>query len=77
MNPGCTPAWIGFGHFLDKTTDFTIGFWSSRTFGFDFPEKLKALAGQRTTVSGLTMTRDLRQGLQIRESKTQKSRSLT
>jgi hypothetical protein len=30
---------------------------------------------QRTTVSGFTMTRDLRQELQIRESKTQKSRS--
>jgi hypothetical protein len=40
-----------------------------------FQESLKPLRRQRTTISGLTMTRDLRQGIQIRESKTQKSRS--
>ena len=41
----------------------------------NFQKSLKPLRCQRTTVSGLTITRDLRQGLQIRESKTQKSRS--
>jgi hypothetical protein len=44
MNPGCTPARIGLSHFPDKITDLTIGFWSSGTFGFEFPEKLKTLA---------------------------------
>jgi|GEM_PF-3020283 len=41
----------------------------------NFQKSLKTLRCQRTTVSGLTMTRDLRQGIQIRERKTQKSRS--
>ncbi len=44
MNPGCTPAWIGFGHSPDKIADLTIDCWSSGTFGFEFPEKLKTLA---------------------------------
>jgi hypothetical protein len=40
----CTPARVGLSHFPDKITNFTIGFWSSGTFGFEFPEKLKTLA---------------------------------
>ncbi len=40
-----------------------------------FQKSLKPFRCQRTKVSGLTMTRDLRQWPQIRESKTQKSRS--
>ena len=44
MNPGRTPARIGYSHFPDKVTDFMIDFWSSETFGFEFPEKLKTLA---------------------------------
>ena len=41
----------------------------------NFQKSLNPLRCQRATVSGFTMTRDLRQGLHIRESKTQKSRS--
>ena len=44
MNPGRTPARIGYSHFPDKVTDFTIGSRSSRTFGFEFPEQFKTLA---------------------------------
>ena len=44
MNPGRTPAWIGFGHPPDKMTDFTTDLRSSWAFGFEFPEKLKTLA---------------------------------
>ena len=44
MNPGRTPARIGFGHFPDKVTDFMIDFWSSWAFGFEFPEKFETLA---------------------------------
>ena len=40
-----------------------------------FQKSLNPFRCQRTKVSGVTMTRDLRQGLQIRESNTQKSRS--
>ena len=65
MNPGRTPIWIGCSHPPDQITDFTTDLRPSRAFGFKFPEKFETLA----------MTRDLRQGVQIRESKTQKSRS--
>ena len=41
----------------------------------NFQKRLNPLRCQWTTVSGFTMTRDLRQGVQIRESTTQKSRS--
>ncbi len=44
MNPGCTPVRVGLSHFPDKITDITIGFWSSGSSRFEFPEKLKALA---------------------------------
>ena len=44
MNPGCTPGRIGYSHFPDKITNFTFDLWSSGTFGFEFPEKLKTLA---------------------------------
>ena len=44
MNPGRTPAWIGFGHSPDKIADFTTDLRSSRTLGFEFPEKLETLA---------------------------------
>jgi hypothetical protein len=44
MNPGRTPAWIGFGNSPDKMTDFTTDLRSSWAFGFEFPEKLETLA---------------------------------
>lgn len=44
MNPGCTPGRVGYSHCPDKATDFTFDLWSSGTFGFEFPEKLKTLA---------------------------------
>jgi hypothetical protein len=44
MNPGRTPARIGRSHLSDKIADFTIDLRSSRTFGFEFPEKFKAFA---------------------------------
>jgi len=44
MNPGCTPARIGCSHFSDKIADFMTNTGSSRTFGFEFPEKFKTLS---------------------------------
>jgi len=44
VNPGCAPGRIGQSHRFHLISDFRINFWSSRNLGFEFPEKLEALA---------------------------------
>ena len=44
MNPGRTPARVGCSHSLDQITDLTTDSRPSRSFGFEFPEKLETLS---------------------------------
>jgi hypothetical protein len=58
VNPGSAPARIGFGHFPDKIADFFSDAGSSRTFGFEFPEKLEPLS--MPTNNGIRLYNDKR-----------------
>jgi hypothetical protein len=75
MNPGRTQLGLAAAILLTRSRISRLTGGLPGPLDLNFQKSLNPLRCQCTTVSGFTMTRDLGQGVQIRESTTQKSRS--